>query len=487
MSAHKASSRAIANPAAANLTACRARTLCLLSCLSLLALMSAAMSTQADTNSIVALPVVHVVTKAIRFQTRDALLVRSITVGNLDGGQLRVSCNRCRRYPTKIHETQPNSTTKSYSGVSWIIVDGRGIQVELTHSGQVGRFLLLGASGGNTLVFKTSGCLSKQHRHVRCPNSAIQPTPGSPVPVGKPVSASSPTTTITTGPSGYVASTTVTFDYSSDEAGVTFECQLDTTVWTACAAGSVTYSGLADGSHNFSVRAINSSGLMDTAPPKRSWMQESAPPATTIESEPSSNTMSTAAAFDFVASQISTFQCQLDGGAWAACNGGSQSYEGLGSGTHTFDVRATNQAGVTEATSVQFSWTVHVPVTDYSCPAGSGQNGHYVPSGDYWGNPFTASGGTITGGYLLIGADEDGNDHNALIGIYSNGETGGPLAETVVGVHGYGGAHFTFPQPVNVTPGQQLWITVFGDGGNFTAYDTNDGDQCFVGDLEGYS
>ncbi|HXO48453.1 MAG TPA: hypothetical protein VN897_14355 [Mycobacterium sp.] len=207
----------------------------------------------------------------------------------------------------------------------------------------------------------------------------------------------------------------------------------------------------------------------------------------TIVSEPSADTTSTTAAFVFSANEISTFQCQLDGSVWVACNPGSQSYEGLGGGAHTFDVRATNQAGVTEATPVQFTWTVHVPVNDYSCAAGSGQNGHSVPSGRYWGNPFTASGGTITGGYLLIGANEDGNDHNALIGIYSSGETGGPLVEMVVAVHGYGGVHFTFPQPVNVSPNQQLWITVFGDGGDFTAYDTNDGDQCFVGNLEGYS
>jgi hypothetical protein len=487
MPTHEAPSRVIATLEAANFTASSARTLCLLSCLSILALMSAAASTQADTENIVPLPAVHVVTKAIRFQAKKALLVRSITVGNLDGGQLRVSCNSCRRYSTKIHETRPNPTTKSYSGVSWIIVDGRDIQVELTHPGRVGRFLLLGASGGHALVFRTSGCVSKRRRHVRCPNGATQPAPDSAVPLAKPPSTLSPTTTITTGPSGYVASTTVTFDYSSDETDVTFECQLDSTVWTACATGSVTYSGLADGSHNFSVRAINSSGLMDTAPPKRSWVQESTPPLSTITSEPSTNTTSTTAVFDFSASETSTFQCQLDGGVWTACNGGTQTYEGLGGGTHTFNVRATNQAGVVESTPAQFSWTVHVPVTDYNCPSGSGQTGHYVPSGDYWGNPFTAPGGTITGGYLLIGANEDGNDHNALIGIHENGETGVALAQVVVAVHGYGGVSFTFPQPVSVSPNQQLWITATGEGGNFTAYDTNEGEQCFVGHLEGYS
>ncbi len=52
--------------------------------------------------SVVALPTVHVVTKAIHFHHKRALLVESIAVSNIDGA-LRVSCDRCRRYSTKIH------------------------------------------------------------------------------------------------------------------------------------------------------------------------------------------------------------------------------------------------------------------------------------------------------------------------------------------------------------------------------------------------
>jgi hypothetical protein len=135
----------------------------------------------------VVLPTVHVVTKEIRFHHKRALLVESIAVGNLEGVTLRVSCDRCRRYSTKIHETRPTPTTKSFSGVSWIIIVGRDIQIAVNKSGQTGRFLLLGAGLHNTLAFKASGCLTAKPVHrVSCPQAAPAAPVGSTVPGGNP-------------------------------------------------------------------------------------------------------------------------------------------------------------------------------------------------------------------------------------------------------------------------------------------------------------
>jgi len=150
----------------------------------------------------VALPTVHVVTKEIRFHHKRALLVKSIVVGNLEGVTLRVSCDRCRRYSTKIHETRPTPTTKSFSGVSWIIIVGRDIQITVSKSGQTGRFLLLGAGLQNTLAFKASGCMTaKSVRRVSCPEAApAAPVAGSTVPGGNP--AVSPKLEVPGSPAG---------------------------------------------------------------------------------------------------------------------------------------------------------------------------------------------------------------------------------------------------------------------------------------------
>jgi hypothetical protein len=143
---------------------------------------------------IVALPTVHVVTKAITFHHKRALLVKSIAVSNIDGA-LRVSCDRCRRYSTKIHETHPTPTTQVLSGVSWIIILGRDIQIAVSDRGQTGRFVLLGAGLDNTLAFKASGCLTaKVVRRVDCPRTAPAAPVGSTVPGGNPTVSSKPET-----------------------------------------------------------------------------------------------------------------------------------------------------------------------------------------------------------------------------------------------------------------------------------------------------
>ena len=151
---------------------------------------------------IVALPTVHVATKEIHFHHKLALLVKSIVVSNIDGA-LRVSCDRCRRYSTRIHETHPTPTTKTFSGVDWIILVGRDIQIAVSDHGQTGRFVLLGAGLDNTLAFKASGCLAaKPVRREDCPRAVPAPTVGSTVPGGNPAVSPKPEASGSPGSSG---------------------------------------------------------------------------------------------------------------------------------------------------------------------------------------------------------------------------------------------------------------------------------------------
>ncbi len=79
--------------------------------------------------------------------------------------------------------------------------------------------------------------------------------------------------------------------------------------------------------------------------------------------------MSTEATFTFSTDETgATFECSLDGAAFAACTS-PQSYPGLGVGSHTFQVRAVDGAGNTDPTPDSFTWTVSAPpvLTTVSC------------------------------------------------------------------------------------------------------------------------
>jgi myo-inositol-hexaphosphate 3-phosphohydrolase len=81
---------------------------------------------------------------------------------------------------------------------------------------------------------------------------------------------STPQTTITSGPSGTVTSTTATFEFSSSEEDSTFACSLDGSDFADCTSPA-TYSGLAEGTHTFRVRAAGAGGTVDPTPAERTW------------------------------------------------------------------------------------------------------------------------------------------------------------------------------------------------------------------------
>jgi Bacterial TSP3 repeat/Right handed beta helix region len=180
-----------------------------------------------------------------------------------------------------------------------------------------------------------------------------------------PADTTAPDTSINSGPPGTTTATSVSIAFSSSESGSTFQCKLDSGSWNGCTSAK-SYSGLATGTHAFSVKATDAAGNTDTSPATRSWTEQAVtpPPAdttapdTTISSAPSGTTTSTSADFGFASSESgSTFQCSLDSGAWSACTS-PRSYSGLAVGSHAFAVKATDAAGNTDATPAAQSWTV---------------------------------------------------------------------------------------------------------------------------------
>jgi large repetitive protein len=94
------------------------------------------------------------------------------------------------------------------------------------------------------------------------------------------VDTSAPVVTITDGPSGTTNSSSATFSFTADEAGASFECRLDAGAYAACTSPA-TYSGLADGGHTFSVRAIDLGGSTGT-PATRTWTIDATAPNVTL-------------------------------------------------------------------------------------------------------------------------------------------------------------------------------------------------------------
>lgn len=111
------------------------------------------------------------------------------------------------------------------------------------------------------------------------------------------------------------------------------------------------------------VRAIDKAGrISDTT---RSVLIDLVPPAqltTRILAQPVNPSMAGDATFAFDGSDgngnsLSTFECSLDGAAYAPCSS-PQSYSVLADGTHTFQVRSKDGGGNVDATPASYSWAI---------------------------------------------------------------------------------------------------------------------------------
>jgi Bacterial Ig-like domain len=90
-----------------------------------------------------------------------------------------------------------------------------------------------------------------------------------------------PETTIDSKPEALTNSTSASFSFSSNEAGSSFECKLDSPNFTSCTSPQ-NYSNLSDGLHTFQVRATDVAGNVDATPDSYSWTVDTKPPETTI-------------------------------------------------------------------------------------------------------------------------------------------------------------------------------------------------------------
>jgi hypothetical protein len=172
-----------------------------------------------------------------------------------------------------------------------------------------------------------------------------------------------PNTAIGTKPANPSSDTSPSFTYSAiPSSGASFECKLDSGSFESCPAGGITYPGpLAEASHTFQVRAVNSAGP-DPSPATYTWaINTAAPPDTTILTKPSNPSEDSTANFTYSSTESgSTFECRLDAGAFASCPAAGVTYSGVANGAHGFQVRAVKD-GLTDASPAGYSWQVAAP------------------------------------------------------------------------------------------------------------------------------
>jgi len=85
------------------------------------------------------------------------------------------------------------------------------------------------------------------------------------------VDTTPPDTTIVSAPANPTSSTSAQFTFGSNDGGATFECRLDGAAYEPCPA-TMTFGGLALGTHTVSARAIDGSENEDPSPASYSWL-----------------------------------------------------------------------------------------------------------------------------------------------------------------------------------------------------------------------
>src|SRR5207248_8018128 len=128
--------------------------------------------------------------------------------------------------------------------------------------------------------------------------------------------------------------------------------------------------GLGDGLHALRVRATDLAGNTAATPTASTRPVDTAAPNTTITAQPSDPSNNTTPSFSFGSTETgSTFKCRIDGGSWTPCSSPDSLSPALADGSHTFDVRATDQAGNTDATPATYTWTLDTTAPNTSITA----------------------------------------------------------------------------------------------------------------------
>jgi hypothetical protein len=159
---------------------------------------------------------------------------------------------------------------------------------------------------------------------------------------GRCVVTAPPDTAIALAPPSLTTSGAARFEFAANKSPATFVCQLDSGPELACSSPFVTT--VPDGSHVFSVTAIDQDGHRDPSPATYTWVVDSTPPIVTIEAPTQDEVTGPDVSVRFVFSEVATASCRVNGAAASACES-PLSLSGLPSGPNLFEVSGTDAVG----------------------------------------------------------------------------------------------------------------------------------------------
>ncbi len=178
-------------------------------------------------------------------------------------------------------------------------------------------------------------------------------------------------------------------------AGQTAECQVDGGAWVACASPFAP-AGLADGAHTFKLRMVDGLGLRSEAVEAGWTLDTGAPAAPALIGATEGAVTAKTARFVWTGEDGGSFECSVDGGAFAPCVS-PFTLSNVAGGKHTFVVRQIDAAG-NVGLNQSVSWTVGdaaKPTAPGKVQAITGTNAAVAVQGDTASVGCRVSGGTL--------------------------------------------------------------------------------------------
>jgi hypothetical protein len=159
------------------------------------------------------------------------------------------------------------------------------------------------------------------------------------------------------------------------------------------------YTPVAPGSSSLDVEAFTANSPVgvcfraDDASITHGPPPDTTPPDTTIDSGPAGSVTDTSATFSFSSTEPGTFQCSLDGAAFASCTSPT-SYSGLAATSHTFQVAAVDESLNVDASPAERTWTVLPPAINLV-----GNPGFEVDTSGWTGDAASNTLSRVAGGH----------------------------------------------------------------------------------------